>query len=115
MPHTDNSYVGRDLGVHEYMITPELVDRFVRGTGDDNPRYRGSPAAAIAPALILHSECYSTVDWYLPRIYGNLHTRQEWDLFAPVKLGEKVTARRVVTDRYVKRDREYVVCEVMVF
>ena len=65
----------------EYPITPELIATYVEGTGDDNPWYRGdSPLGGpVAPALILHSAVYKTAQWYLPKIYGNLHARQEWE------------------------------------
>ena len=109
-------YVGRDFGAVIYDITPDLVATYIAGTGDDNPWYRGrSPLGGpIAPALILHSAVYHTLEWYLPNIYGNLHARQEWDVFAPVMVGERLTTRSVIVDRYVKRDREYVVNEVIV-
>jgi acyl dehydratase len=102
-------FVGRDYGGMTYDITPELVATYSAGTGDDNPKYD-----ALAPALILHSAVYRNLDWYLPNIYGNLHSRQEFQLFAPVKVGERLTTRAVIVDRYSKRDREYVVNEVMV-
>ncbi|HEY6421187.1 MAG TPA: MaoC family dehydratase [Candidatus Binataceae bacterium] len=109
-------YVGRDYGGATYDITPELVAAYIAGTGDDNPWYRDrSPLGApVAPALILHSAVYRTVEWYLPNIYGNLHARQEWELFAPVMVGERLTTRAVIIERYLKRDREYVVNEVLV-
>ncbi|HUA32139.1 MAG TPA: MaoC family dehydratase [Candidatus Binataceae bacterium] len=108
-------FVGRDYGGQTYDITPELVATYIAGTGDDNAWYRErSPLdGPIAPALILHSAVYRTLEWYLS-IYGNLHARQEWDLFSPVKIGEQLTTRAVIVDRYVKRDREYVVNEVLV-
>lgn len=109
-------YVGRDYGGATYDITPELVAAYIAGTGDDNPWYRDrSPLGApLAPALILHSAVYRTLEWYLPNIYGNLHARQEWEVFAPVTVGERLTTRSVVVDRYLKRDREYVVNDVIV-
>src|SRR5260221_13415854 len=51
--------------------------------------------------------------WYLPYIYGNLHARQEWELFSPIKVGERISTHSSVTDRYSKRGREYVVNEVL--
>ena len=72
----------------------------------------GRPAA---PALLLHSEVYRNLGWYLPKIYGNLHARQEWDLFQPALVGDTVSTRSVVIDRYIKRNREYVVNEVTCF
>ena len=108
-------YVGRDFGGQTFDITPELVATYIAGTGDDNPWYRDSSplGGPIAPALILHSAVYRTLEWYLS-VYGNLHARQEWDLFAPVKVGERLTTRSVIVGRYFKRDREYVVNEVIV-
>ncbi len=113
----DEIYVGRDFGRYEFEISRELVEKYVAGTGDDNPWYRGaSPLGyAIAPALVLHSAVYVNLDWYLPNIYGNLHARQEWESFAPVPVGEKVTTHRFIVDRYRKRDREYVVAELLAF
>jgi acyl dehydratase len=109
-------YVGRDFGGMTYDITPELVAMYIAATGDDNHWYRDrSPLGGpVAPALILHSAVYRNLDWYLSNIYGNLHARQEWDLFAPVTVGESLTTRSVIVDRYIKRDREYVVNEVVV-
>ena len=112
----DERYVGRDYGTSEHEITPELIRTYVAGTGDDNPWYRGdSPfGGPIAPALILHSAVYKDTVWYLPKIFGNLHARQEWENFAPVMVGDTLRARRLIVERYLKRDREYVVCEVIV-
>src|ERR1700678_370645 len=109
-------YVGRDFGGITYDITPDFVAKYIAGTGDDNPWYRGdSPLGGpLAPALILYDAVYRTLGWYLPNIFRNLHTRQEWELFAPVMVGERLTTRSVIVDRYVKRDREYVVNEVIV-
>ena len=112
----DERYVGRDYGSLTYDITPELVATFIAGTGDDNPWYRDkSPLGGpVAPALILHSAVYRTLEWYLPNIYGNLHARQEWEIFMPVMVGERIATRSLIIDRYTKRDREYVVNEVLV-
>jgi 3-hydroxybutyryl-CoA dehydratase len=110
-------YVGRDFGGAEYGITPELIERYIAGTGDDNPWYRGaSPfGGPVAPALIVHSAVFHTHSWYLPNLYGNLHARQEFDFLAPVMVGERLRSRSVIVDRYVKRDREYVVNETLIF
>jgi len=113
----DKHHVGHDTGGREVEITPALVKHFIAATGDDNPWYRGaSPLnGALAPALILHSEVYHDVSWYLPNILGNLHTRQEWDVFAPVAVGETLHTRSTIVERYLRRDREYLVDEVFVF
>ncbi len=105
-------YVGRYYGEREIEVTPDLVKHYADSVQDHNPWYFGdSPfGGPVAPALVLHSEVYHTVDWYLS-YFGNLHARQEWEVFQPTMVGETITARRQVVDRYVKRTREYVVME----
>lgn len=110
-------YVGRDYGSRETHITPDLVQHYAESVDDHNPWYFGdSPfGGPVAPALVLHSEVYKDISWYLPNIYGNLHAKQEWELFQPTMVGETVTSRSLIVDRYVKRNREYVVNEVTCF
>jgi 3-hydroxybutyryl-CoA dehydratase len=108
-------YVGRDFGGYEFDITDDVVQNYIAGTGDDNPWYRGtSPLGGpVAPALIVHSAVFRNHDWYLPNVFGNLHARQEWSGFAPTRIGDQLHSRSVIIDRYVKRDREYVVNECL--
>jgi acyl dehydratase len=116
MSRDDEVYVGRYFGERALDITPELAQAYAVAVEDHNPWYYGdSPfGGAVAPALLLHSEVYRDVAWYLS-IFGNLHARQEWELFHPMSPGDKVTARRQIVNRYSKRDRDYVVNEVSVF
>ena len=117
-------YVGRDFGRHDHVITPDLVEAYSNALDDHNDIYTGaSPfGASVAPALLFHSQVYAYREhpkgqpsWYLPNIYGNLHARQEWELFRPVMLGDAVHTRSWITERYVKRGRDYVVNEVLFF
>lgn len=104
-------YVGKDLGGHEYEVTAERVAAYEAGTGDRHPLYR-----EVAPALLFHSECYTFLqDWYLANLVGNLHAKQEWELFGPARMGDRVHTRAFVTERYHKRGRDYVVCETLLF
>jgi acyl dehydratase len=113
-------YVGRDMGGHDYEVTAAAIERYAAGTADDGSPYRAdSPLAdafggAIAPALLYHSEVYTDLGWYLPNIFGNLHARQEWEIFHPMRVGETVRTRSTVVERYRKRNRDYVVDEVVI-
>ncbi|MGH7788705.1 MAG: hypothetical protein ACRERC_17680 [Candidatus Binatia bacterium] len=112
----DEVHVGRDLGGRHTVPGPADVERYGAGTGDRHAWYAGpSPfGGAIAPALLYHSEVYRDLSWYLPNLIGNLHARQEWELFAPLPLGRGVRTRSTVVARYRKRQRDYVVNEVLV-
>jgi acyl dehydratase len=119
---TADVYVGRDYGRHDFVVTEEDIAAHAAGTGDRNRWYTGpSPfGGPVAPALVRHSEVYAYRDhpkaqpsWYLPNIYGNLHARQEFAFFAPVMVGDALHTRSFISDRYVKRNRQYVVNEVL--
>ena len=110
----DEVYAGKDLGGQDIDSSPELIENYIRATGDANPIYReGSPP--IAPALILCNEVYNHGGWYLPNIFGNLHARQEWEVYRPLTPGDRARTRCTVIERYTKRDREYIVNEALAF
>ncbi len=109
-------FVGRDMGGRDCTITPDMVRVYADGTEDRNNWYRGdSPfGGAVAPALLFHSEVYKNLAWYLPNLIGNLHAKQEWELFRPMQVGDTVRTHSTVVERYLKRNREYVVNEVLI-
>jgi hypothetical protein len=99
--------VGRHCGSNVYEITREVVAFYAEALDDHDALY-----AELAPPLLHHSECYKHLgDWYLANLFGNLHARQEWELFAPIPLGARVRSRSTIIDRYAKRGRDYVVNE----
>jgi hypothetical protein len=101
------AFVGRHCGAHAYEVTPELVRFYADALDDPSPLY-----GELAPALLFHSECYKVLgEWYLQNLFGNLHARQDWELFQPIPIGAAVRTRSTIVDRYHKRGRDYVVNE----
>lgn len=101
------AFVGRHCGSNRYEVTPELVRFYADALGDASPLYE-----AIAPSLLFHSECYKVLgEWYLKNLFGNLHARQDWELFGAVPIGATVQTRSTIVERYHKRGRDYVVNE----
>jgi len=116
MLRANDIQAGRDLGLEHYAITQELIQWYIDAVEDDHPWYHGeSPfGPPVAPALVFHNPNYMNGRkdrWYLPNTYGNLHAKQRWELFQPMLLGDTVENRGVIVDRYLKRDREFVVAE----
>jgi acyl dehydratase len=100
--------VGQDVGGRTFAVTRDAVERYRLGTASDVDTH------GWAPALVFHSEVYRDLGWYLPNLIGNLHARQEWDVYRPLRVGETLRSRTTVVERYRKRDREYVVAEVVI-
>jgi len=99
--------VGRHCGSNLYLASPEVAAFYADALDDPSPLYR-----EIAPSLLYHSECYRFLgEWYLANLFGNLHARQDWELFAPIPLGARVRTRSTIVERYAKRGRDYVVNE----
>ncbi len=118
----DERYVGYHVGGCEVEITPERVSDYIDATGDRNPWYLGdSPAGCqLAPAFLLYSEAARFREgrrfkWLLPNVFRTLLARQEWEIFLPLKVGESARTHAFIIDRYVKREREYVVLELLCF
>ncbi len=101
------AHVGRHCGSRVHEITPEVVAFYADALDDRSPHYDD-----VAPPLLHHSECYQFVgEWYLKNLFGNLHAQQDWELFAPIRVGSSVRSRSTIIDRYSKRGRDYVVNE----
>ena len=94
----------------EREISPAVIAFYCDTFADRNPIYARE---GVAPPLLYHSEVYAHIDrWYLRKLVGNLHARQEWLMFAPLRAGSTVRTRSTVVERYRKRDRDFVVNEV---
>ena len=118
MQHSNNEiYVGRYYGQHQYDVTADAIRHYCESVAVEESLFteRSPYDAAVAPPLMLHSDVYAFGGWYLPYIYGNLHARQEWQFFSPALAGVSLTTTSTIVDRYVKRDREYVVNEINYF
>ncbi len=104
---TDDVTVGQDVGGRTFVVEPDDIARYRTGTASD------ADTGGWAPALTYHSECYRDLSWYLPNLIGNLHARQEWELFRPFRVGDELRSQTTVVERYRKRNRTYVVAEVL--
>lgn len=105
--------IGKDLGVAEFIASPELIQQYIEGIDDRHPWYEGkSPFGdPVAPALIFNGVSGLFTGWRLENAFGNLYTRQEWELHRPVKPGERLSVAGRVADRYNRRNRDIVALE----
>ena len=89
------AHVGRHCGSNVYEVEKGVVDFYADALGD-----RHALQSQYAPPLLYHSECYKFVgEWYLKNLFGNLHGRQDWFLFAPIPVGARVRTRSTIIER----------------
>jgi acyl dehydratase len=113
---TTDVYAGKDLGTIELLITEEMVQHYVRGLDAPNPWYTTtSPfGGPVAPAIVFQDADVQFKGWYLDNLFGNLWRRQEWELYAPTRVGDSVRCSAKVVERYRRRDRDVVALEMWV-
>ena len=110
--------LGKAFPVFEYPITAELVDKFIAATGDENPLYTDEAlckqqglASLLAPsglAGIFGRLSYLQHHRMPP---GGILARQEMEFLGPFYTGETLRVCARVTERYLKKVKNYVTIE----
>jgi len=113
--------VGQVLGPWETVFTEEDVRDYAASIDDDNPWYLerpllGQPVAHPAMTAVFYvSLCQEA--WL--KVLGDaaeslvaIHTKAEHHYTNPVPIGKRLTVRAKVAEKYIRRDRYYVVVEL---
>jgi len=110
----DNIQVGEDLGRKEILITDEMIRTCANAIESAHPWYfEDSPfGGRIAPPTIFDNDTLSILDENYER-FGSIHAKQAWEFKNPARLGKKVTLSVHVVDKYVKRERNYIIMELV--
>jgi hypothetical protein len=97
--------VGRQLNPMEMEMTPALVASYLTACGIaiDRSPYAGVPPLLAAAAGRLRA----TLPGRIPD--GSLHVRDELDIHRIAAVGERLSTRTWIGDRYERRGRKYIV------
>ncbi len=116
--YSDGIEPGLDLGTRELVITPEWIEKYMGSIDARNPWYtEGSPfGGPIAPSAVFNYEMELFDGWHPPGISGRiLNTGQTWEFRKPMWPDQRVILKGRVTDRYLKRGREYISMEACAY
>lgn len=107
--------VGEELGRKEILITDEMIRAGAGAIESTHPWYfEDSPfGGRIAPPTIFDNDTLRMLDENYER-FGSIHAKQAWEFKNPARLGKKVTVTVRLVDKYVKRDRPWIVMELLV-
>lgn len=108
--------VNRILGVREYIVTNEQLERYLVGIKAHSNRWytEDSPyGGPVCPASILF---YEPMHFPGPRQYradaSPYNSGAAWEFSRPIRRGQALTLREKVADRWIKRGREYAVFQM---
>jgi len=109
-------YAGKDLGTLDITITDEMIQHYIKGLDEPNAWYTtASPfGGPIAPVIVYQDTDSQFKGWYLDNLFGNLWRRQEWQIYAPTRVGQTLHCTARVSERYRRRDRDVVAQEMWV-
>lgn len=102
--------VGDLIGEIEFVVTPEMVDRFSWALDDYNPWYLvdspfgGRIASPTTPLTFDGSMFY---DYYKYPEGGSLFAKQEFEFLAPIKVGQTYRLTGTLTDTYPRKGRTF--------
>ena len=112
----EDAKIGEELGSIQYKLTSENISRHLSAIEDDNPWYiQESPfVGPIAPPLITNSQYERLYVKYFSDEQEFFHAKTEVEIINPLFLGKLITVRGSITDKYIRRERKYIVIETTV-
>ncbi len=110
----DTIQIGEVLGRKEVLITEALVATCAHSIESTHPWYSGdSPyGGAIAPPTIFDNDTLNILDEQYER-FGSIHAKQAWEFKNPLYIGKTVTLTVTVTEKFFRRERPYIVMELV--
>ncbi|HAA96226.1 MAG: MaoC family dehydratase [SAR202 cluster bacterium] len=97
----DDVVIGEELGSYEYVLTQEMLDNF-RASVDD-------PEAPF-PTLGVKHDATAFAMVYDDQI-GTVNAGNQVEFFNPPVVGKKVLVTGRIADKYLRRDKPYIVIE----
>lgn len=98
-----------------YQFTPEQVAKWVSSFEDDTVAVTGGGKPAegseVPAALTSLYVLDAILKAYPNRPKGNVHAKQDFVWYSPVRIGDVLATEVIVADKYRKRGRRYVVTE----
>jgi hypothetical protein len=96
-----DAHLGEEFGPQEFRLTEKLHRRYIDGTRNELPEH----ADIVDPSVAGNFAIYVLGARYPGPI---IHSHQELKYFAPVRVGETVIAKGVLSLKEMRRDKAYV-------
>ena len=109
----DTIQIGEVLGRQEILISDEMIRTCANAIESSHPWYlEDSPfGGRIAPPTVFDNVSLNMLDEQYER-FGSIHAGQAWAFEYPARLGKKVTVTVAIADKFIRRERPYIVMEL---
>jgi len=104
----DTLEIGYDLGTIEVVLDDSTVNDRVALVGWQD---RCPADAGLAPPGVTIWRHWGLKIMGLPAMHASIWAKSEHEFLAPMRIGEKLTIRGQVIDKFAKRGRNYMVTE----
>jgi acyl dehydratase len=117
----DDLEKGQTFPPYRYRLEPEYVQAYMKAVGEDHPAFREERAARVAgfegvivppPAVLSYGFIYSAMRRRPPT--GYLNTSVSFKFLAPVRAGAELTLNLSVEDKFIKRERKFIILKAVV-
>lgn len=116
----DDIYVGLEFPPLTFELTEEKVKNYMAAVGDPNPIYRdkvlpGDGGIGVNPAPPTMAALFILQSYkeYVESPPGGVHAGQYFKFIKPFYMGETLYVKARVTDKYIKKERKYVIIETL--
>ncbi len=106
---------GDVLGPVEYTLSPFVVREYSHAVEMHHPCFQGREGDLVMPPTLIHLDKLRLYKHACPGGTGpsaRIHFEYDVEVFEPVRVGDRLSVRGDITDRYQKNGRDYVVLQM---
>lgn len=106
---------GDVLGPVEYTLSPFVVREYAHAVEMHHPCFQGRQGDLVMPPTLIHLDKLRLYRHACPDGTGpsaRIHFEYDVEVFEPVRVGDRLSVRGEIIDRYTKNGREYAVLEM---
>ena len=119
----DEIQIGMGTPAFTFHMSQEIIKGYAEAVGEDNPVYFDESAAEAAgfggivapPATVgMYSKITNLLGACTPKMIpppGAIHARQVYEFTGAVRAGDVITTTGKFIEKYIKKERKYVVIE----
>ena len=105
--------VGKNMGTHQCNVSRELILNYIKNTGIDCKKFEFDNNL-IAPAAMVFIFTLRTIFSNNIPIGGAVLAGQSLECIEPILEGDNITVDVVIKDKYIKKERKYVLLDFLV-